>query len=582
MMKKAYIYNKVKKAGVLTMSSLLFVSCNDFLDKEPDDRVELATENQVVMLLTGSYPDNNYGWFCELSSDNIMDLNSEHYPISDDAEQTLTHYNLGSSGRQDDEAYRFEPVKSSTSSDTPGGTWTSTYITINSVNEVLEAIDRLTDNGRAMTPQLSAAKGEALLIRAYCHFILVNIFSQAYKNDELSKADIGVPYITEVINTVDGTYSRSNVTDTYKKIVADLEEGLKNISNINYEMPKWHFNEDAAHAFAARVYLFLHQWDKVVEHANFVLGTDNAQLMPKLFDYAPLDDCSYLDDFANVWQTPYDYNNIMLIDTYSTIFRKSRYRYEQGSLVARAIYYHNAPMWRRWVGNPTIFVSGLFGSRDYGFEPSWIGEQFQYSDKVAGIGYAHVIRRELTCNELLLNRAEAYLLGRHDVKEALADMLAFDNSRWSFSESNKAFYTEGGALSELTEAKLLSWYKPTESNVKNHSNTLADWNFTQNMSADFIITEDLVPYMNCLNDMRRYYTAWTGLRFFDVKRWGYEYEHHYGPDDEVFKLEWNSPNRAIEVPQEVIGAGMETSRPQVAKQGGDSFSKSTDAVMKEQ
>ena len=68
MMKKAYIYNKVKKAGVLTMSSLLFVSCNDFLDKEPDDRVELVTENQVVMLLTGSYPDNNYGWFCELSS----------------------------------------------------------------------------------------------------------------------------------------------------------------------------------------------------------------------------------------------------------------------------------------------------------------------------------------------------------------------------------------------------------------------------------------------------------------------------------------------------------------------------------
>ena len=53
MMKKAYIYNKVKKAGVLTMSSLLFVSCNDFLDKEPDDRVELVTENQVVMLLMG-------------------------------------------------------------------------------------------------------------------------------------------------------------------------------------------------------------------------------------------------------------------------------------------------------------------------------------------------------------------------------------------------------------------------------------------------------------------------------------------------------------------------------------------------
>ena len=562
MMKKAYIYNKVKKAGVLTMSSLLFVSCNDFLDKEPDDRVELATENQVVMLLTGSYPDNNYGWFCELSSDNVMDLNSEHYPISDDAAQNLTHYNLSSSGRQDDEAYRFEPVKSSTSSDTPGGTWTSTYITINSVNEVLEAIDRLTDNGRAMTPQLSAAKGEALLIRAYCHFILVNIFSQAYKNDELSKADIGVPYITEVINTVDGTYSRSNVTDTYKKIVADLEEGLKNISNINYEMPKWHFNEDAAHAFAARVYLFLHQWDKVVEHANFVLGTDNAQLMPKLFDYAPLDDCSYLDDFANVWQTPYDYNNIMLIDTYSTIFRKSRYRYEQGSLVARAIYYHNAPMWRRWVGNPSIFVSGLFGSRDYGFEPSWIGEQFQYSDKVAGIGYAHTIRREFTLMELLLERAEAKVnLG--DLAGASDDLCTYHASTMNFSEKTKMTYVANNGMAPLTDDMIKDWFaKNTSSNY----NCFDDWEFLKNMDPNWNIPEEAVPYMNCVNYWRRYETNFTGKRFFDLKRWGMEYYHVYGDNtstgvkNDTIWMRWNDPRRALEIPQDAIAAGMEPSQ----------------------
>ena len=162
MVTKAYLLNKVKTAGLLTMSSLLFVACNDFLDKEPDDRVELSTEDQVVMLLSGAYPDSNYGWFCELSSDNVMDLNSEHYPISEDAEQKLTHYNLSTSGRQDDEAYLFQPVKSSTSSDTPGGMWSSTYITINTVNEILAAIDNLSDNGRNMTPKLAAAKGKTV------------------------------------------------------------------------------------------------------------------------------------------------------------------------------------------------------------------------------------------------------------------------------------------------------------------------------------------------------------------------------------------------------------------------------------
>ena len=393
-------------AAALTAAFSL-AACEDFLDKAPDDRVELSTENQIVMLLTASYPDANYGWFCELSSDNIMDLNSEHYPIDGDAAQNLTHYNLGSSGRQDDECFRFEPVKSSTSGDTPGQLWSSYYLTINSVNEVLAAIDELSNKGRLMSDKLTAAKGEALLIRSYCHFVLVNVFSQAYKNEEASKSDIGIPYVTEVINTVDDTYSRSNVTETYKKIVADLEEGLKCISDINFEKPKYHFNENAAHAYACRVYLFTHQWQKAVEQANIVLGTDNTLLQPKFFDQAPLDDCSYLDDFANVWQNPNEYSNLMLIDTYSTIFRRSRYRYEQGGLCARSIYFHNAPMWRRWVGNPSAFVAGLFGSRDYGFEPGWIGEQFQYSDKVAGIGYAHTFRREFTLQELLLERAEA-------------------------------------------------------------------------------------------------------------------------------------------------------------------------------
>lgn len=549
-------------AAALT-AGFSFAACEDFLDKAPDDRVELSTEDQVVMLLTGSYPDSNYGWFCELSSDNIMDLNSEHYPIDGDAAQNLTHYNLSSSGRQDDEAFLFQPVKSSTSSDTPGGLWSSFYITINSVNEVLAAIDELSNNGQQMTAKLTAAKGEALLIRSYCHFILVNVFSQAYKNETASKNDIGIPYITEVINTVDDTYSRGNVTDTYKKILADLEEGLKCISDINFEKPKYHFNENAAHAYACRVYLFLHQWQKAVEQADLVLGTDNSQLLPKLFDYAPLDDCSYLSDFANIWQEPNDFNNLMLIDTYSTIFRKSRYRYEQGGLAARAIYFHNAPMWRSWVGNPSAFVSGLFGSRDYGFEPGWIGEQFQYSDKVAGIGYAHTFRREFTAMELLLERAEAKVnLG--DLAGASADLCTYHESTTNFSEKTKDTYFANNRMALLTDDMIKSWFaKNTSSNF----NCFDNWDFLKNMDPNWNIPAEAVPYMNCVNYWRRYETNFSGKRFFDLKRWGMEYYHVYGNNtstgvqNDTLVMVWNDPRRALEIPQDAIAAGMEPSQP---------------------
>ena len=554
-------------------------SCNDFLDKEPDDRVEIKTVSDAIMLLTASYPDANYGWFCELSSDNIIDMNAVHLPASTNAAQNPIHYNLASSGRQDDEAFRFEPVKSSTSSDTPGGLWSSYYLTINSVNEVMEALDRIEEEAKKANETLSrefhAARGEALLIRAYCHFILVNVFSQAYKNEELSRKDIGIPYITEVINTVDDSYTRSNVTDTYKKIIADLEEGLENISDINYEKPKWHFNEDAAHAFAARVYLFTKQWNKAVEQANLVLGTDNTQLLPKLFDYSPLDDCSYLNDFATVWQTPYDFNNLMLMDTYSTIARKARYRYEQGGLAARAIYYHNAPMWRGWVANPSAIVSGLFGSRDYGWYPGWIGEQFQYTDKVAGIGYAHTIRREFTAMELLLERAEAEVnLG--DLAAASNDLCTYHKSTMNFSEKTLATYASNDGMTPLTDELIKSWFA-TEGNY----NCFANWDFLKNMDPEWQVDSVAVPYMNCVNYFRRFETNFTGKRFFDLKRWGIEYSHEWGVNNEVLTMTWNDPRRALEIPQDAIAAGMEPSQPVSPPSDSTSYAKPFTAPLSE-
>jgi hypothetical protein len=564
-MMKTYIYNKVKEAVGLTsflfpLSSLLFIACTDsFLDKAPDDRTEIDTKEKVIELFTSSYPEANYGWVCELSSDNVMDLNSQHLPASISAKQELTHYNLSSAGRQDDEMFRFEPVKSSTSNDTPADLWTGYYGSINSVNEGLAALDKMEAEGYTPDIAFRAARAEGLLIRAYDHFILVNCFSQAYKNDELSKADIGVPYITEPITVVDGNYDRSNVTETYKKIRQDLEAGLKDMSDVNYEKPKWHFNTDAAHAFAARFYLFTHEWSKVVEHANAVLGTNSEQLLTRMFDYTALDDLYYLNDFANAWQSPYIYSNIMLMNTYSTIQRKCRYRYGQGSLVARAIFYHRSPMWETagsYYGvNISMLVSGYGGSGYGTYYPAWISEQFEYSDKVAGIGYAHTIRREFTYAELLLERAEAKIM-MGDYEGAEEDLITYRASTLKFSPKTKGNYAN--YMNPLTHEMIMSWFaKKTASNY----NCFDDWNFLTNMCPEIVLPAKGVPYMNALNYFRRYETNFTGMRFFDLKRWGMEYSHEYGLDNEVYFMAWNDPRRALEVPQDAIASGLQPSRP---------------------
>ena len=542
--------------------ALAFMSCNDFLDQNPDERVDIDTEEKVVQLLSTAYSNANYGYLCEMSSDNIIDNNSPHRPADPDSRVTSVYYNLAPYERMDNEVFAFEPVESSTDTDSPSMVWEGCYGAIATANHALQAIDEIVEkNGGEMSQTLRAARAEALLIRAYHHFILVNVFCQAYKSPELSKQYIGIPYITTVENTVHPDYERGNVADVYSNIQADLEAGLADISDANYNMPKWHFNVNAAHAFAARFYLFTRNYDKVIEHADAVLGQGTANLSTMLMRYDGFDGCTYSDDYANVWQSPNANNNLMLIATNSVMWRRFLgYRYAHNGDAIRSTYYRTGPNWR-WYVIPCGYVAGMTfyaGEQDYGYVSSKIAERFEYTDVVAGIGYPHVIRREFTATELLLERAEAKLLSQtsQDIPGAVADLIAFDDSRRTFSSADTQRFEANGALTPLTESLILSYY----SNM-NNPNCFENWDFTQRMSPDFIVPANVVTYMNCLNDMRRFETVFDGLRFFDLKRYGIEYSHSIGNPARVETLTWDDPRRAIEVPQEVIAAGMESSRP---------------------
>lgn len=580
-------HNLTNQICTLALAGLALTACSDdFLDKIPDERVEITNVDQVIQLLSTAYSTTNYGWVCEASSDNVVDVNAPYMATQSDGSEIEVRYNLNSYDRMDEEIYCFEPVRSSTSFDSPSEIWESCYNAIAVANHAIALLDEIKEgNGGVEDEKMKAAYGEALLCRAYNHFVLVNIFSQAYKNNEASRQDVGIPYITIPEDKVSVDYKRGTVTETYDMIEKDLLQGLALVNNMIYEKPKWHFNLNATHAFAARFYLYKRDYEKVIEHADAVLGTDRANLPSILMSYGErFDVATSSKDYSLLWQGADLPNNLLLIATYSVQWRRSvGYRFACAGKALRDVFFHLGPNWR-WYRMPASGVGGETfwdGEADHGFMSSRIAESFEYSDKVAGIGYPHIIRREFTTNELLLERAEAYLLGRHDKAECFQDLYAYEESRQSFSEANKKFYTSGNALTSLTETALLNWYTPTEDNVKNHSNTLADWNFTQNMSTDFIVPDSLTAYMNCLNDMRRYETAWTGLRFFDVKRYGFEYEHHFGPDDVVYKLEWNSPKRAIEVPQEVLVAGMATSQPVTDYSGSSNIKSFTGSNMKQ-
>lgn len=560
---KAIKYIKYTLAATMAVT---LASCSDFLDQLPDERTELNTDDKVEQLLMTAYPNTNYSWLCELSSDNLIDNQSPHLPSGPWDQQVLSHYNYSAYDRMDDELFRFDPANSATYSswDSPGMIWEGYYASIASANAALEALDKMRDKDGKLTSRQQNIRAEALLLRAYSHFILVNIFAQAYKDETKSAEEVGIPYVTTPETELRKGYDRSNVKDVYDKIQKDLEEGLANVSDAYYKKPKYHFNSNAAHAFAARFYLYKRDYKKVIEHANYVLGTDSASVGKMMMNYAAFDGCATSNDFANVWHSPDRNNNLMLLTTYSVYERRCfGYRYSMAGPVAQQVLMiHESPLWNSYYASPIALVGGfIFSSSmaDYGFFTTKVGEHFEYSNKLAGIGSPHNIVRAFTANELLLERAEAnIMLG--NIKAAQDDLRWYWNcSIDNFSAADKQAYLDAGYIKYMTNPVFDSYYA-NGNNINCHQS----WDFTEkNVSSSFIVPADRVKYMNCLNDFRRFETCNEGLRFFDLKRWGMEWTHTVGNNSTEYVMSGDDPRRAIEVPWETLSAGLGTSRPTV-------------------
>ena len=577
---------KIFKHIAFAALAVLATGC-DFLDQNPDERVDAdnLNESQLVTLIAGSYPVYNPAWICELSSDNYVDNNAPNLPASEREEQKLIHFKLTPYDVMDSEIFAFKPVTASTGTDSPTGIWEGYYNSIAGCNQILASMTAnvgfdvnrteadFANEGEykafrsrieGMSEKMRAVRAESLILRAFNHFVLVNVFSPAFRDWDLSKADVGVPYVTVPEDKVMVMYDRGNVAGTYAKIKADLMEGLKDVSDVHIEKPAWRFTIKAANAFAARFSLYTRDYANVIKYANLVLGEDYSTLPLNLMDNTVFKGASMGDDYIKRWQSPTSQNNLMLLATYSLFARHCcGQRYGLSSIPLREIYYRTGVNWH-WTAHPHAIISGALyyrGKSDYGFFSMKVGEEFQYSDKIAGIGYPHIIRREFTGNHLLLERAEAYIMtGQKD--NAYKDLLAYDDTRRNMDEENKKTYVDGGGMDVLTQSMIEKWFvKTTNPNCK----PLESWNtWFSNMSPTYPqLTAEYLPLINCLNEMKRYETVQEGFRFFDLKRWGVEYSHEISDgegDKYAVTLTSLDPRRAIELPQEVLAAGMQSSR----------------------
>ena len=549
---------KLKNILLGLSAVVALTSCNDFLDKIPDTRVELEQVDQLKMLLVTSYPQANYALVGEFTSDNVDDNNS---PDANGVRYNLTPYDKG-----DEELFCFQDVKSATGSDSPSDVWAAYYTAIAGANAVLEKIPEMQAKGESLKgyEKLPAIKGEALMIRAYCHFILANIFCEAYRGPELSKSIVGIPYIKAPETTVKPHYERGNLADVYDNIQQDLEEGLPLINNGLYGVPKYHFNTAAANAFAARFYLFKRDYEKALAHANAAFGGENVDVAPFMSDiWQNLGNFYYISDFGLYVNDIDKTRNFMLVPTYSTFWRRhiGGNRFAASRDAKRATIQGPGPSWEeyRWRssdGTGEVFsmnpcfngACGANGKAEYGtYYAGTCNEQFEYTDKVAGIGYVHMTRAEFTGEETLLVRAEAKAFLK-DKAGAIADLSVWDKAH--------RVYTSGDYYVDLSEAVLLDFYVTRDPGF----GIAKPINIDEVYPCEYTLTDDILPIIQCVQHYRRIETIHTGMRLFDLKRFGIEYSHKYGKDGEILTMTMMDPRKAIQIPTEVIAAGLEPNK----------------------
>lgn len=517
---------------------LTLTSCDDWLDKLPDNRMELQTPSDVSSLLVSAYPSSHPAYLLEMYSDNTDECVNPSW---------------SEASRFQAQAYNWEDITETGEDESPQELWNRHYIAIASANAAIDLIE-----GKGSPAEYTEQLGEALLCRAYAMFQLSTVFCKAY-NPATASTDLGLPYPTHPEKVVGTVYTRGTMEDLYGQIDKDLQRGLPLVSS-NYSKPKFHFNTEAAKAFAARFYLYKGDFAKAITYATEVLGADPTAKARDWDAYAALNMNQQIRPEA--WVSADEKCNFLLQTVYS----------EWGAISGPYQYGDKYAHSYRITYDEDIASKGPFGAANSTFKQRvWsntalaklfhrkVPYEFEYTDLQAGIGFAHAEYAVFTTEQLLLERAEAYALSG-ELQKAVDDyntiMKIYQNYPKTFTLKQIVDFYNG-----------VDYYTPKKATVKKH--------FVKPVYTIDAEGSDQEALLQAILHLRRIMEVGEGYRMQDVKRYGIviyrrQTNTSYTISAVTDSLTVDDPRRAIQLPQDVITSGLEPNdRIAVKDQGGN-------------
>jgi hypothetical protein len=518
----------IKTSSIFILFLLLFSGCDSFLDTVPDNRTELDTEDKISQLLTGAYPKANYALMANSMSDGVT-------AIPGLSPRAGTWYYV-----VNEDAYFWRDPRS-TNGDAPEGFWDNCYTAIAAANHALAAIEE-----RPNQYDLRYQKSEALLCRAFAHFLLVNLFAKTYEPGGANDSP-GIPYVDQPETVVLADYTRQSVAEVYARMEKDIEEALENLPpDATFKVPAYHFTAKAALTFASRFYLYKGEYQKVIDLTskvapvptraanNNVSATDPANVWAATNFAAFKSWGTITNELSLYWRSAEGKHNFLLAETYSLLNRSWTCQYAVSASLIPSGVNITGGYWPFYV----VYTSSF---RDARWQVKF-SEYFFYT--TADTGTPMIMFPFIRAEEALLNRIEAEIhLNMLDA--AINDLNVYYRQRAGESSTVSSAYNETSML--LTQVKINTRY----------ASSLAD-NYlkTHNAFGASAWSDDKIALMLTLLDTRKAEYVHEGMRWFDILRYKIPV-NHLDLDNQLHRLPPDDLRRVWQIPETAVGFGLE-------------------------
>lgn len=375
--------------------------------------------------------------------------------------------------------------------------WDDYYERILGANAALDYVDDANDTQEMK----DFVKAQALGLRAFYYFNLVNLFSQPYNYDRTAP---GVPLkLTSDLST--SFTDRGTVEGVYNQILKDFDESERLFLSLpeNRQFSEnYRINLPTVQLLKARVYLFMEDWENAVRMADSVLRYPQFTL----YD---------LTQFTASASNPKPHFS----------------NYDNGETM--------------WHYGEMYDIYSFANMTGYPEEGTDYRKLFNASDELlAAFPEEDSLRRNL------------YIFDEYSDTTLMGNKLAMGKVMCDAqcNLSNASGFAMSVRLSEayliLAEAHAMLG---NSAEALNYLNTLRAHRIPSYTEVSGISGDELIQFVR---EERRRELCFEGFRWFDLRRWGMESFSHswklYDNEPQRYVLEKNDPGFTLPIPQEVI------------------------------